>query len=144
MKDIGPHGLQVDNIGPKGIQGDIGIYDPTFYKKYRNNIPILNDSGAYVSDSTYFIQLDLFYLIRLRKISSPVPTFIITNTKDTFSVYGSNTLGQFGTLLLSYNNETNESIVREFTIPSFNRSDVTTSGDLYKYGMSQFRYISRI
>jgi hypothetical protein len=85
--------------------------------------------------------------IRAKSLKCKDPSIKIGSIQvgEGFQIYGSNALGQIGQLLYSYTNTTtntdaNES--KEFVIPSYNTTDFSSSGDLFKYGTTPFRYIS--
>jgi len=62
-----------------------------------------------------------------------------------FQIYGSNTLGPLGTPLYSYINTVDDTLAnvsRTVVIPSYNTTNLTSTGDIYLYGAVPFRYIS--
>ena len=84
---------------------------------------------------------------RVKTIKCLDPTIKIGSVQlgEGFRIYGSNTLGQMGTLLYTYintidNSDTNAS--KQIVIPSYNTKNRTNTGDLYLYGAIPFRYIS--
>ena len=58
------------------------------------------------------------------------------------TIYGSNTLGERGQHLYCYTNTSESTMCKELTIPSFDTTNLTKSGDLYLYGPCAFKYIS--
>jgi hypothetical protein len=113
-----------------------------------NGIGCLNDLGNdHEIDTLHYVQIDLGDFIRQKQLKCADPTMRIGSIQLTegFSIYGSNILGQLGTLLYSYTNTTGNvgsKVTQEFTIPSYNTTDLTSTGDLYKYGSVPFRYIA--
>jgi hypothetical protein len=110
-----------------------------------NGIGFLRDIDHEVNITGY-IQIDLADLIRLRTPKCNNPTIKIGSIQQTegYNIYGSNTLGQIGTLLYTHTNILGLSGADsdEIVIPSFNTSNSTILGDLYKYGVTPYRYIS--
>jgi hypothetical protein len=98
-------------------------------------------------DTLHFAQIDLGDFIRAKNLKCADPTIKIGSIQvdEGFAIYGSNTLGQKGVLLYTYTNtidNTDINASKEIIIPSYNTSNLTSSGDLYKYGSIPFRYIS--
>jgi hypothetical protein len=96
-------------------------------------------------DSLHFAQIDLGDFLRIKTLKCTDPTIKVGSIQvgEGFQIYGSNVLGQIGQLLYSYiNTNSNTTASQEFVIPSYNTTDVTSSGDLFKYGTLPFRYIS--
>jgi hypothetical protein len=115
---------------------------------YENGIgfvsDLLNDNEI---DSQHFAQIDLGDFIRVKKLKCDDPLLKIGSIQvgEGFAIYGSNTLGQKGTLLYSYTNTVDNTPAhasQQFVIPSYNTTNLTSTGDLYKYGPVPFRYIS--
>jgi hypothetical protein len=115
---------------------------------YENGIgfatDILNDNEI---DSQHFAQLDLGDFIRVKKLKCADPLLKIGSIQvgEGFAIFGSNTLGQKGTLLYSYTNlvdNTDAHASQQFILPSYNTTDLSPTGDLAKYGTVPFRYIS--
>jgi hypothetical protein len=108
---------------------------------------ITNPTKQHEIDSLHFAQIDLGDFIRAKTLKCADPTIKIGSiqVEEGFQIYGSNVLGQIGQLLYTYintNSDTNSNASREFVIPSYNTTDLTSSGDLFKYGTLPFRYIS--
>jgi hypothetical protein len=113
---------------------------------YENGIGFVNSIDNEI-DTLHFAQIDLGDFIRKKTLKCSDPTMKIGSIQigEGFSIYGSNTLGQLGTLLYSYTNtinNTDSKASQEFIIPSYNTTNLTSSGDIYKYGSIPFRYIS--
>jgi hypothetical protein len=93
-----------------------------------------------------YVQIDLTDLIRVQtpKCTNPKIKIGSIQKNEGYTIYGSNTLGQTGIVLHTYTNTsgTDAAASNEITIPSYNTTDNTVNGDLYKYGVSPFRYIS--
>jgi hypothetical protein len=117
-------------------------------KAYENGIgfvkDLMNDNEI---DTLHFAQIDLGDFIRKKSLKCSDPKIKIGSIQlgEGFSIFGSNTLGQIGTLLYSYTNTidtTDINASKEIIIPSYNTTNLTSSGDIYKYGSVPFRYIS--
>ena len=115
---------------------------------FENGIGFVNDlSNDHEIDSAHFAQIDLGDFIRYKTPKCQDPTMKIGSIQlgEGFAIYGSNTLGQKGQLLYSYTNtvdNTDANASRQFIVPSYNTTDFTSNGDLFKYGTLPFRYIS--
>jgi len=104
---------------------------------------LLNDE----IDALHFAQIDLGDFIRAKTLKCNDPKIKIGSIQLTegFAIYGSNIVGQIGVLLYSYTNlidSTDANASKEFIIPSYNTTNLSNTGDLYKYGTVPFRYIS--
>jgi hypothetical protein len=98
-------------------------------------------------DTLHFVQIDLGDFQRDRVLKCADPTIKIGSIQvgEGFVIHGSNTLGTMGQILYTYTNTadtTDQHASQEFVIPSYNTTNFTSTGDLYKYGTVPFRYIS--
>ena len=115
---------------------------------YENGIGLVVDSGLDNEiDLLHYIQLDLGDFNRVKNNKCADPTFKIGSIQvgEGFIVYGSNILGQKGTVLYNYTNSidnTDANAAKQIVIPSYNTTNLTSTGDLYLYGAIPFRYIS--
>ena len=115
---------------------------------HENGIGFVDDSlGNREIDNMHFAQIDLGDFLRARDLTCNDPLLKIGSIQvgESFAIYGSSTLGVKGELLYSYTNTINNSnsnASREFVIPSYNTTDLSSNGDLYKYGPVPYRYIS--
>jgi hypothetical protein len=115
---------------------------------YENGIGISTDLlGDNEIDALHFVQIDLGDFIRKKSLKCTDPTIKIGSIQlgEGFSIFGSNTVGQLGTVLYTYTNTTDNTdgnASQEFIIPSYNTTNLTSSGDIYKYGSVPFRYIA--
>jgi hypothetical protein len=115
---------------------------------YENGIGFVTDLFSdHEIDNLHFAQIDLGDFQRDRVLKCADPTIKIGSIQvgEGFKIHGSNTLGTLGQVLYTYTNTTDNTDAnasQEFVIPSYNTTNLTTSGDLYKYGTVPFRYIS--
>ena len=118
---------------------------------HENGLGFVNDIfGDNEIDNEHFIQIDLGDYIRLKRLNCFDPkikigSIQIDNNGEQFKIYGSNKLGYIGILLKTYTNTLDNSDLnasKEITIPSYNTTDMSSTGDLYLYGPIPFRYIS--
>jgi hypothetical protein len=98
-------------------------------------------------DTNNFAQIDLGDFNRIKNLKCADPTIKIGSIQlnEGFSVYGSNQLGVMGTQLYTYTSTLLSPAIndsKEIIIPSYNTTDKTSTGDLFKYGTIPFRYIS--
>jgi hypothetical protein len=160
-KDIsgGAHGVKLIYNIPNAINfivygfTTLGVPSNLFVRtgetpSYENGIGFVGDllSNNEI-DSLHFAQIDLGDFIRVKTLKCNDPTMKIGSIQvgEGFAIYGSNVLGQIGQLLYSYTNTIDDSDAnasKQFVVPSYNTTDLTTTGDLYKYGTTPFRYIS--
>ena len=115
---------------------------------HENGIGVVNDPNNEINTQE-FAQIDFGDFIRMKKLKCNDPKIKIGSIQvgEGVLIYGSNQLGVKGILLYSYINTIDNSDVnasQEFVIPSFNTTDLTTTGDIYKYGPIPFRYITVI
>ena len=91
-----------------------------------------------------FIQIDLSDYNRVKSLECPDPKikFSPIQKYENIVIYGSNKLGELGKQLYSYTSESDSCTSKEITIPSFDTTNLTRSGDLYLYGPNAFKYIS--
>ena len=100
------------------------------------------ESGG--EDSVY-MQLDLGDVLRGRTLRCAAPTLRIGGIKakgGTCRIYGSSSRGAQGALLLECTNQANAVGVVDLPLPSYDTTNKTASGDLCKYGVSPFQFIS--
>jgi hypothetical protein len=115
---------------------------------YENGIGFVNDLGSDNEiDILHYAQIDLGDFNRIKSIKCADPTITIGSVQvgEGFAIYGSNVLGQKGTLLYTYTNAVDNTAVnasKQIVIPSYNTTNKTNTGDLYLYGAIPFRYIS--
>ena len=90
------------------------------------------------------IQLDLSDYNRVKTLncSPPRMKFSCIQKHEKITIYGSNTRGERGQQLYCYTNTSDSTMCKELTIPSFDTTNLTKSGDLYLYGPSAFKYIT--
>jgi hypothetical protein len=97
-------------------------------------------------DKHHFIQIDFGDYIRQKRLNSYPPKINISGIKqyDQILIYGSNDVGVLGKQIYCYTNESDacEDKCHEFSIPSFNTTNLTKTGDIYIYGPIPFRFIS--
>jgi hypothetical protein len=118
---------------------------------HENGIGFVNDitdlTRQHEIDTLHFAQIDLGDFNRAKSLKCEDPTIKVGSIQvgEGFQIYGSNILGQIGQLLYSYTNTidtTDAHASQLLVIPSYNTTNFTSSGDLYKYGSVPFRYIS--
>lgn len=124
------------------------LYLRTGHSEEHENGIGFNHDGNEIDDS-HFVQIDLADYNRIKNLKCIDPTIKIGSIQlnEGFSIYGSNTLGNMGTLLFNYTNiidNNTNNVSKEIIIPSYNTTDLSSTGDLYKYGTIPFRYISII
>jgi hypothetical protein len=90
------------------------------------------------------VQLDLGDYNRVKTLNCPPPRMKLSciQKHEKVTIYGSNTRGERGQQLYCYMNTSDNTMCKELTIPSFDTTNQTKSGDLYQYGTSPFKYIS--
>jgi hypothetical protein len=155
----GPQGIKIIYNVPKQFNFIVYGYDSlnvasNLYIRtgetpgYENGIGFVNDLGNDNEiDTLHYVQIDLGDFIRVRSLQCADPVIAIGSVQvgEGFAIYGSNTLGQKGTLLYSYTNTTDNSATNAYkhiVIPSYNTTNKSKTGDLYLYGATPFRYIS--
>lgn len=91
-----------------------------------------------------YVQVDLGDFIRIKKLQCADPKIRIGGIQrfEQLTIYGSHVLGEKGKLLYTYINTNDATVAKEITIPSFDTTNLTKSGDIYTYGALPFRYIS--
>jgi len=102
----------------------------------------MNDCGL-VCSNTHTVQIDLGDYIRVKSMKCLDPKITISGIEkyEKVIVWGSNILGSLGKEIYSYTN-TNSNKEHEITIPSFDTTNLTKTGDIYIHGSLPFRYIS--
>ena len=96
-----------------------------------------------VCSNTHTLQIDLGDFIRVKSMKCLDPKIKIgrIDKYEKVIVWGSNIAGSLGKEIYSYiNNSCDQEI--EITIPSFDTTNLTKTGDIYIYGSLPFRYIS--
>lgn len=90
------------------------------------------------------VQLDLSDYNRVKTLncSPPRMKFSCIQKHEKVTIYGSNTAGERGQQLYCYTNTSDNTMCKELTVPSFDTTNLTKSGDLYLYGPSAFKYIT--
>ena len=90
------------------------------------------------------VQLDLGDYNRVKTLNCSPPRMKLSciQKHEKVTIYGSNTRGERGQQLYCYTNTSDNTMCKELTIPSFDTTNQTKSGDLYQYGTSPFKYIS--
>ena len=97
------------------------------------------------SDDNLFIQLDLGDVLRCRTLRCAAPALRIGGIKakgGTCKIYGSSAKGVQGSLLLECTNQASTVGVVDIPVPSYDTTNKTVSGDLCKYGVCPFQFIS--
>ena len=91
-----------------------------------------------------FIQIDLSDYNRVKSLDCPDPKIKFGSIQkyENIIIYGSNQLGELGKQLYSYTHDSDSCSSKEMTIPSFDTTNLTRSGDLFIYGPNAFKYIS--
>jgi hypothetical protein len=114
--------------------------------QHENGIGFVNDPNNEINN-TGFVQIDLADFARVKVLKCADPTIKIGSiqTGEGFAIYGANQSGVLGTLLYSYTNpgpDNDANDAQELVIPTYNTTDYSTTGDLYRWGAIPFRYIS--
>ena len=111
--------------------------------QHENGIGFDNDPNNEIN-RTGFVQIDLADFARVKALKCADPTIKIGSIQsgEGFAIYGANQSGTLGTLLSSYTNTDDDEEAQELVIPTYNTTDYSTTGDLYRWGPIPFRYIS--
>lgn len=112
-------------------------------KNYKNGLGCYDDCKNEINNR-HCIQMDLGDYIRSKQWKCPPPIIHISGLKqfEQILIFGSNTYGELGILIYTYTNDSCENKMHEMSMPSFNTSNTTRTGDLYKFGTLPFRFIS--